>query len=117
MEREMVADIKYIMMRRPHKWGPDNTQDTWCLVKVVEPELKVGPFCGTHDVVAVFNLDSDAELFMSHLYLGGAVEITDARADFIKTCGYRSRKSEDSCCDNENRSFEGGCLSCGAPCL
>lgn len=22
----------------------------------------------------------------------------------------------DACCENENRSFQGGCLSCGAPC-
>lgn len=54
----------------------------------------------------------------------GASEADDVLVfDFVgdHLCGEcadtSSEKDDDACCDNENRSFAGGCLSCGAPSL
>lgn len=47
------------------------------------------------------------------------VVVYDFMGDYL--CGEcadtGSEKSENACCNNEKRSFEGGCLSCGDPAL
>jgi hypothetical protein len=64
------ADILYKVSNIPHPF--DKAQrgggvTAWCLVKVIKPKL--GP--ELEEPVAIFNFNSEAELFMSHVFLAG----------------------------------------------
>lgn len=46
------------------------------------------------------------------------VVIYDFMGDYLcSECAMPDKEKNEPCCDNEKRSFRGGCLSCGDPCL
>ena len=61
----MQATITYRVECIPHPWPTDKNRgiDAWCLVKIVTPEM--GP--SQTEAVAIFNFDSEAELFQAHI--------------------------------------------------
>ncbi len=78
----MMAEIKYKMMLMPDPWDKEaraQGQKSWCLCKLVEPELGTDAFATSINVVAMFNCYFDASLFQAHLFKGGNVEIDDRK--------------------------------------
>lgn len=66
----MNAKITYRIGNIPHPWNDNhraNGMMAWCLIKVIKPEVGSISLI-KEEPVAIFNLDSEAELFMAHIY-------------------------------------------------
>ncbi len=66
----MNATITYRVDFVPHPFDPrqaDKGVRAWCLLRVTQPEA--GPRMTA--AVAIFNLDSEAEAFMGHVWASG----------------------------------------------
>lgn len=69
----MNAKIKYKLENIPHPFDQKARKQgtmAWCLIKVVEPEIQ-GIANSTYEPVAIFNFNSEAELFMAHIFAEG----------------------------------------------
>jgi hypothetical protein len=71
----------------PHPWNEKSRKkgiEAWCLVKRVKPEH--GPVLA--EPVAIFNYNSEAEIFMGHVFAeklnGKLVSISDDMADMFE---------------------------------
>ena len=78
------------MVYQPHPWHrgegkEDEIIDTWCLCKVVEPELVSGAFDVSFETVAVFPYDSAGKLFQNHLFHGGTVDVGQDMIDLFES--------------------------------
>ncbi len=66
----MKATITYEVSWVPHPWDDKKRAAgmyAWCVLKVVTPEA--GP--RKNEAVAIFNLDSEAETFIGHVFATG----------------------------------------------
>lgn len=62
----MTAQIVYRVDRLPHPFDPKQRRNgvyAYCLIKVVQPDVGNA----TEEPVAIFNFDSEAELFLAHV--------------------------------------------------
>jgi hypothetical protein len=65
----MIATITYRMDYVPHPWDAKRRKEgtkAWCLMKVVTAESGQ---TADYEAVAIFNFDSEAELFQGHVVL------------------------------------------------
>ena len=84
----MKASITYRMSFIPHPWAKNKWQkqvNAWCLIKVIRPEVGFSK----EETVAIFNLDSEAELFQTHIFMenldGKLLSIDDNVKELIKS--------------------------------
>lgn len=66
----MNARVHYKFEYQPHPFNQElraKGVEAWCLVQIITPE--VGP--PTYDVIAIFNLNSEAERFQAHIFAEG----------------------------------------------
>lgn len=89
----MKATITYQVKNLRHPWDErraNRGEHAWCLVKVTTPEYGLS----THEAVAIFNLDSEAEIFMGHIFAAGLngnlVTIDEGMKDFFELMRKRS---------------------------
>jgi hypothetical protein len=84
----MKATITYRVAFVSNPWGgPTNrSSSAWCVVKVTTPELG----SSEERAVAIFNLDSEAQAFMSHVYAAGLADsLVSIDPDFKELCDLR----------------------------
>lgn len=66
----MNAKITYRIGNIPHPWNDKHRAAgmmAWCLIKVIKPEIGSVSLI-KEEPVAIFDLNSEAELFMAHIY-------------------------------------------------
>lgn len=88
----MNATVTYQLQFIPHPWNEKSRKEgvsAWCLVRVMTPEL--GP--RKEEPVAIFNLDSEAELFASHVFATKLdKKLVDIGRDFEQLCRLREKR-------------------------
>lgn len=80
----MNASISYAVRNLPHPWREEERKEgvhAWCLVKIIKPAI--GP--STEEPVALFNWDSEAQLFMGHVLAAGLDgQLVSIDPDFVE---------------------------------
>lgn len=74
----MNATITYQLLYVPHPWDAQARAqgvEVWALMKRTVPRSGAGPLEAREVAVALFNLDSEAQLLQRHLFEGGAIFI------------------------------------------
>jgi hypothetical protein len=67
-------------------------------VRLVDPQTPGAP-APNHEPIAIFNPDSEAELFQAHLFAGGRVEIDEGVQELLEVSG-RAQERERGPCDD-----------------
>lgn len=84
-----MATIRYTLSYDPHPWDDKRREkgvEAWCLVRLMSDENGI---VFDRKVVAMFNLDSDAELLMQAVFEGSKIDLP---SDWVEILTQRKKR-------------------------